>query len=48
MLFELSEEEKLIRAAAVRFAKHQLEPVAAELDRTLQTLRSWPNWVSWA
>ena len=34
MLFELSEEEKLIRAAAVRFAKHQLEPVAAELDRT--------------
>jgi len=24
----------LIRAAAVRFAKHQLEPVAAELDRT--------------
>ena len=34
MLFELSEEEKLIQAAAVRFAKHQLEPVAAELDRT--------------
>jgi len=34
MLFELTEEEKLIQAAAVRFAKHQLEPVAAELDRT--------------
>ena len=34
MLFELTEEEKLIRAAAVRFAKQQLEPVAAELDRT--------------
>ena len=34
MLFELSEEEKLIQAAAVRFAKDQLEPVAAELDRT--------------
>jgi butyryl-CoA dehydrogenase len=34
MLFELSEEEKLIQAAAVRFAKQQLEPVAAELDRT--------------
>ena len=34
MLFELSEEEKLIRAAAARFAKQQLEPVAAELDRT--------------
>jgi butyryl-CoA dehydrogenase len=30
----LTEEEKLIQAAAVRFAKHQLEPVAAELDRT--------------
>jgi alkylation response protein AidB-like acyl-CoA dehydrogenase len=34
MLFELSEEEKLIQAAAVRFAKKELEPVAAELDRT--------------
>ena len=34
MVFELTEEEKLIQAAAVRFAKHQLEPVAAELDRT--------------
>jgi alkylation response protein AidB-like acyl-CoA dehydrogenase len=34
MLFELSEEEKLIQAAAVRFAKQDLEPVAAELDRT--------------
>jgi butyryl-CoA dehydrogenase len=34
MLFELTEEEKLIQAAAVRFAKHQLVPVAAELDRT--------------
>jgi alkylation response protein AidB-like acyl-CoA dehydrogenase len=34
MLFELTEEEKLIQAAAMRFAKHQLEPVAAELDRT--------------
>ena len=34
MLFELTEEEKLIQAAAVRFAKDQLEPVAAELDRT--------------
>jgi len=34
MLFELTEEEKLIRAAAARFAKQQLEPVAAKLDRT--------------
>ena len=34
MLFELTEEEKLIQAAAVRFAKDQLEPVAGELDRT--------------
>ncbi len=34
MLFELTEEEKLIQAAAARFAKHELEPVAAELDRT--------------
>ncbi len=34
MLFELTEEEKLIQAAAKRFAKLELEPVAAELDRT--------------
>lgn len=34
MLFELTEEEKLIHAAAARFARNQLEPVAAELDRT--------------
>ena len=34
MLFELTEEEKLVQAAAVRFAKKELEPVAAELDRT--------------
>ena len=34
MLFELTEEEKLIQAAALRFAKAELEPVAAELDRT--------------
>ena len=34
MLFELTEEEKLIRAAAARFAKQELEPAAAELDRT--------------
>ena len=34
MLFELTEEEKLIQAAAARFAKQELEPVAAELDRT--------------
>ncbi|MGD8372751.1 MAG: acyl-CoA dehydrogenase family protein, partial [Syntrophobacterales bacterium] len=34
MLFELTEEEKLIEAAAARFAKEELEPVAAELDRT--------------
>ena len=34
MLFDLTEEEKLIQAAAVRFAKEELEPVAAELDRT--------------
>lgn len=33
MLFELTEEEKLIQAAAARFAKLELEPVAAELDR---------------
>jgi butyryl-CoA dehydrogenase len=34
MLFELTEEEKLIQAAAARFAKQELEPAAAELDRT--------------
>lgn len=34
MLFELTEEEKLIQAAAARFAKDRLEPVAAELDRS--------------
>jgi len=34
MLFELTEEEKLIQAAAARFARLELEPVAAELDRT--------------
>jgi butyryl-CoA dehydrogenase len=34
MFFELSEEEKLIQAAAARFARHELEPVAAELDRS--------------
>jgi butyryl-CoA dehydrogenase len=34
MLFELSEEEKLIQAAAGRFATQELAPVAAELDRT--------------
>ena len=34
MLFELTEEEKIIRAAAERFAQQELEPVAAELDRT--------------
>ena len=34
MLFELTEEEKLIQAAAARFAKLELEPVAAELDHT--------------
>jgi butyryl-CoA dehydrogenase len=34
MLFELTQEEKLIQAAAARFAKQELEPAAAELDRT--------------
>ena len=34
MLFELTEEEKLIQAATARFAKQELEPAAAELDRT--------------
>ena len=34
MLFELTEEEKLIQAAAARIATLELEPVAAELDRT--------------
>lgn len=34
MLFELTEEEKLIQAAAARFAKQELGPAAAELDRT--------------
>jgi alkylation response protein AidB-like acyl-CoA dehydrogenase len=34
MLFELTEEEKIIRAAAERVAKQELEPVAAELDCT--------------
>jgi butyryl-CoA dehydrogenase len=34
MLFELTEEEKLIQTAAARFAKQELEPAAAELDRS--------------
>ncbi len=34
MDFELSEEQKMIRDMAAKFAKHELEPVAAEIDRT--------------
>jgi alkylation response protein AidB-like acyl-CoA dehydrogenase len=33
MPFELKEEERLIQAAAARFAKQELAPAAAELDR---------------
>ncbi len=34
MEFELSEELRIIQDMAAKFAKHELEPVAAELDRT--------------
>jgi alkylation response protein AidB-like acyl-CoA dehydrogenase len=34
MLFEVNEEERLIQAAASRFAQQELAPVAAQLDRT--------------
>lgn len=34
MDFELSEEQKIIKETAARFAKQELEPVAAELDQT--------------
>jgi alkylation response protein AidB-like acyl-CoA dehydrogenase len=34
MLFELSDEERMIQEMAAKFAKRELEPVAAELDRT--------------
>ncbi len=34
MDFELTEEQKLIQETAAKFAKRELEPVAAELDRT--------------
>jgi alkylation response protein AidB-like acyl-CoA dehydrogenase len=34
MLFELSDEERMIQDMAGKFAKRELEPVAAELDRT--------------
>lgn len=34
MHFELTEEQKIIQETAAKFAKNELEPVAAELDRT--------------
>lgn len=34
MDFELTEEQKIIQETAAKFAKKELEPVAAELDRT--------------
>jgi butyryl-CoA dehydrogenase len=34
MDFELTEEQKIIQDTAAKFAKRELEPVAAELDRT--------------
>ncbi|MEJ5348645.1 MAG: acyl-CoA dehydrogenase family protein [Desulfosoma sp.] len=34
MHFELTEEQKIIQDTAAKFAKNELEPVAAELDRT--------------
>ena len=34
MNFELSEELKIIQDMAAKFAKRELEPVAAELDQT--------------
>lgn len=34
MDFELTEEQRIIRDTAVKFARNELEPVAAELDRT--------------
>jgi len=34
MDFELTEEQKIIQDTAAKFAKRELEPVAAELDET--------------
>ena len=34
MDFELTEEQRIIQDTAAKFAKHELEPVAAEIDRT--------------
>jgi butyryl-CoA dehydrogenase len=34
MLFELTDEEKMIQETAAKFAKRELEPVAAKLDKT--------------
>src|SRR5208283_2920887 len=34
MNFELTEEQKIIQDTAEKFAKRELEPVAAEIDRT--------------
>lgn len=34
MNFDLTEEQKLIQETAAKFAKNELEPVAAEIDRT--------------
>src|SRR5512141_1721949 len=34
MDFELTEEQKIIQDTAAKFAKRELEPVAAELDQT--------------
>ncbi|MGA2401670.1 MAG: acyl-CoA dehydrogenase family protein, partial [Syntrophobacteraceae bacterium] len=34
MDFELTEEQKIIQETAAKFAKRELEPVAAEIDRT--------------
>jgi butyryl-CoA dehydrogenase len=34
MNFDLTEEQKIIQETAARFAKQELEPVAAKLDAT--------------
>ena len=34
MDFELTQEQRIIRDTAARFARYELEPIAAELDRT--------------
>ena len=43
MDFELNEEQKIIQETAAKFAKRELEPVAAEIDRTKNRRRLKAN-----